>query len=172
MELAAGGNTLSECIARIYIDFKKRFCERDHIQVPTLIKYAALLDPRTKNWDYMSLSEEEALWDELNANLVAQFVRERHEAVGNGGNVATAVAPPSMADSANRRNGDVFRTTRNTRTQFHFVDTCTADEEHHVDMVRLKLTSPTVFNLYLCCCFLKNEYFILTKSAFSFTCSR
>jgi hAT family C-terminal dimerisation region len=166
MELAAGDSTLSECIARVYIDFKKRFCERDNIQVPSLIKYAALLDPRTKNWDYMSVSEEEALWDDLNANLVAQFVRERQEAQGNGGNVAVAVATPSVASSASRRNGDVFRTTRNTRTHFSFVDTYTADEEHHVDMVRVKITNRSFYNLYFCRCFdsfLKNGYCVRTK---------
>jgi hypothetical protein len=142
LELAIRDSALYECINRVYLDFKKRFCDRDTIEVPRLVKFAALLDPRTKAWDYMTLSEEEDLWGDLCASLMSQFGRARQQNASDSGPVASGVATNSVATPSTRRRADsskkyadIFKATRGTRTPFLFENTYAADEEHHLEMV-------------------------------------
>jgi hypothetical protein len=168
LQSAVGDSSLYECVSRVYMDFRKRFCNRDMIEVPRLVKFAALLDPRTKAWDYMSLPEEEELWADLSAHLMSQFGRARTQKVSEGGVVASAVALNSAAASGSKKSADgskkfadIFKTTRSTRTTFLSVATYATDEEDHLQMVSGDIINPSTLYYNDVICFVVINYLIV-----------
>jgi hypothetical protein len=87
MELYVDDESLVSCVSRLYLDFKRRFCDRDHLDLPKLVKFASALDPRTKNYQYMPLHEEELLWRDMSCTLMSRFDKEK-EASNAAANIA------------------------------------------------------------------------------------
>jgi hypothetical protein len=145
MEAAVADPTLYECISRVHLDFKKRFYDKDVLDVPRLVKIAALLDPRTKSLHYTTFSEEEELWAYVSATLMGRFTENHRQNAENSRVVASGVAPNSVASSSSKKKNSVFTTMRMARAPLQFVDTYAADEEHHLDLVSHPSIIPACF---------------------------
>jgi hypothetical protein len=138
LEDAEGDDLLTDAVNRLYIDFKKRFCEYEHLSIPKLVQFASALDPRTKAFEYLPLHEEEHLWSEMSMKLVSKYEEEYRKKNENGalatGTQGTQTAPPLESCTVAQKE-DVFASIRRPRTSstFLFVDHYAAEKDHYVD---------------------------------------